>query len=58
MHIDETSKTTKEFEEAVKPLIKYLCENHHPHTSVIVVPSGAELVEGKLSVEITEFIKD
>jgi hypothetical protein len=58
MHLDQTLKTTKEFEDAIKPLIKYLCENHSPDTSVIVMPSGAELVEAKLSVGITEFILD
>jgi UDP-N-acetylglucosamine pyrophosphorylase len=58
MHLNETKKTTKEFEDLVKPIIKYLCENYNEDTSLIIMPSGAELVESKLSVEITEFIKD
>jgi hypothetical protein len=57
MHLDKTREPSKEFEELVKPLVKYLCENHNEHTSIIVMPSGAELLEGKISVEITEFIK-
>jgi hypothetical protein len=48
----------KLFEEAVKPLIKYLNENHNPHVSVIVTPTGAELLSGELSIETNEFLKD
>ncbi len=53
-----TKEKIKEFEEAAKPLVKFLCENCHPHTTVIVEPTGAELVEGVASVRIEEFIKD
>ena len=48
----------KDFEEAAKPLIKYLCENHHPHMTVIVTPTGAKLVEGQMSIKCEEFIRD
>ena len=27
---------TNDFESACRPLMKYLCENHHPHMKVIV----------------------
>lgn len=44
---------------AAKPLIKYLNENHHPHTKAIVTPSSVEVLEGTISnPNITEFIKD
>ncbi len=47
------------FKEAAIPLIKYLCENHHPHVSVIVTPTTAELLEGIKSLGyIDEFIRD
>ena len=46
------------FEDAAKPLVKWLNENCHPHTTVIVEPGGAELVEGTMYVPIKEFIKD
>lgn len=46
------------FEEAVKPLMKYLSENHNPHTSVIVTSTNAELVGGIKSFITEEFIKD
>ncbi len=48
----------KEFEEACKPLVKFLCENCNPHVTVLVEPTGAELVEGSARVKITEFMKD
>lgn len=47
------------FREAALPLIKYLCENYHPHVTAIVSPTGAELLEGKQSTgEILDYIKD
>lgn len=48
----------KQFEEAAKPLVKFLCENFNPHATVIVTPTGAELVQGEMSVKIEEFLKD
>lgn len=48
----------KQFEEACKPLIKFLCENCHPHVSAIVEPTGAELLEGVCSMKTEEFLVD
>lgn len=54
-----TEQSTDTFMEAALPLIKYLCENHHPHVSVIVTPTGAQLLEGlKSTGEILDYIKD
>lgn len=53
-----TDEQHKEFEEASKPLIKFLCENFHPHVTVIVEPSGAEILEGSASIKCEEFILD
>lgn len=47
-----------QMQEAAKPLVKWLCENTHPHVKVIVDPCGAEAVEGLASVKIEEFLKD
>lgn len=47
-----------EMEKAAKSLVKFLCENCHPHVYVIVDPTSAELVEGISMVKIEEFIKD
>jgi hypothetical protein len=46
------------FEQAVKPLMKWLSENTHPHTTAIVTGNLAELVEGVESVKTDEFIVD
>lgn len=52
----ETRKPT--FEESVEPLMKFLAENHHPHTTCIVVCNRAELVEGIETYLNDEFIVD
>jgi len=53
-----TKKQMDELLEASKPLIKWLNNNCHPHCSVIVDCSTAELVEGLAMVKTEEFIKD
>lgn len=44
------------FEDAVKTLMKWLADNHHPHMKVIVDSTCAELVEGQKTY--TEPAKD
>lgn len=51
-------KEIEAFENAVKPLIKYLAENHSPHTTLIVTSNSAELVEGVAVVNTNEFLTD
>lgn len=46
------------FEEAVRPLVKWLCDNCHPHVTVIVTPTDAELVEGVTAVRVYDYVKD
>ena len=46
------------FEEAVRPLIKYLAENHNPHVTVIVTSNGAELLLGETIFNTDDYIKD
>jgi hypothetical protein len=48
----------KAFESAAKPLMKYLAENHNPHTSIILTSSECEILEGIQSIVTEEFIKD
>jgi hypothetical protein len=48
----------KDFESAVRPLIGYMAENHHPHTKAIVESNTAELVEGLQSVVTDEYLVD
>lgn len=33
------------FLELCKPIMKYLCENHHPHTTIVITQTNAELLE-------------
>lgn len=47
------------FEELARPMIKYLCENYHPHVTVIITPTTAELSEGLKSIGyIDDYIRD
>jgi hypothetical protein len=48
----------KKFEELVKPLIKYMAENHHPHTTLIIDSTHAELLEGLVVISTDEFLID
>lgn len=53
-----TEDQRKSFAEAAEPLMKWLCENMHPHAKVIVDPDSAELVTGEMSHINQAFIKD
>ena len=49
------------FQEAVKPLIKFLNDNpqtYHPHVKIIIDNGSAELVEGSVYFPTDEFICD
>ena len=48
-----------EFRKAAEPLIKYLCENYHPHVTAIVTGTSVELFEGLISIpKIFDFLND
>lgn len=48
-----------EFDTLCRPLLKFLCENCHPHVSVIVTPTNAELLEGCCSTGvIMDYVRD
>lgn len=53
-----TKEQIESFREAAKPLVEWLNEHCHPHTSVIVTPVRAELVEGVICAKIEEFLRD
>ena len=48
----------KSFQEAAKPLIKWLNENCNPHTEVMVGTVFAELKDCKYYFRTEEFLKD
>lgn len=52
------SEIDNEFEELTKPLIKWLNENCHPHTTMLITPVNAELLEGVIGYATHEFVKD
>lgn len=52
------SSRKETFESAANPLIKYLAENHHPHTCAIVESDGAILWEGLKSIRNDKHIQD
>lgn len=55
----KTDEQQKSFEEAARPLIKWLCENVHPHHSVIVTPTNAELLECLFSTgQVLDYVCD
>lgn len=55
----EAVPSDKEFQAIVRPLIKWLNDNYHPHVTVIVTPTNAELVEGlKSTGPIMDYVKD
>ncbi len=48
-----------ELKMASVPLIKYMCENHHPHVTAIVTPTSVELLEGQISIpKIYDYVVD
>jgi hypothetical protein len=50
---------TPTFETVTRPVIKWLCENHHPHVTVIITPTNAELLEGlKSTGQILDYVRD
>jgi len=58
MQLIRTYHEPKNFEEAVEPLMKFLSENHHPHTMVEVESNKAVLWEGLQTHLTDKFIID
>ena len=48
-----------EFEVLTRPLMKYLCENHHRHVTIIITPTDTQLMYGQMSTgTINDYILD
>ena len=54
--MDELQK--EQFEEKAKDMMKWLCENGHPHMSIVITPTTAELAEGVIGITSSEFVVD
>lgn len=55
MNISEEQRA--EFERIAKPVIEWMNNNCHPHTTVVITTTTAELSEGIATVYTEEFIK-
>lgn len=53
-----TKEQSAEFEKVTRPLIKFINDNCHPHVTVVVDCTNAELSEGICSIRTDKFIKD
>ena len=53
-----TEKQRKEFKEVVKPLMKFMNDNCHPHVTTVVNNTRAELSEGITVFVTKEYLKD
>lgn len=48
----------REFEKVVEPVIKWMNNNTHPHHTIIITHTDAELLEGEMCHKTIEFLKD
>lgn len=56
--VHETFDKQGGFEQAAEPMIKWLAENVHPHHTVIVTSTGAELLQGEMSHQTEKSLVD
>lgn len=48
----------EEFKKLSNPLIKWLNDNYHPHTKIVIDCNSAEVLEGSMAHATNEFIRD
>lgn len=48
----------KTFEEACRPLMKWMNENCHPHHVVVIDHTNAQLHESQISFNTNEYLRD
>ena len=53
-----TDEQKAEFERLARQLIDWLCANGHPHMTILIDPTHAELVEGCVGFTTTEYVRD
>lgn len=47
-----------EFEKLSRPLIKWLNDNCHPHTSILIDTLSAEVLEGIAAIHTKDYLPD
>jgi hypothetical protein len=45
------------FQLRARDLMQWLCENCHPHTTIVITSTSAELLEGVVAVSTSEYVK-
>lgn len=53
-----TGEKIQEFGHLARPLIAWLNEKHHPHTTIIITPTSAEVMEGIMAFPTNDYLKD
>lgn len=52
-------KEVQEFEGLARPLMKWLNENHHPHSQIVITPIKAKLLYNQMSTgNIWDYVPD
>lgn len=54
----DKEEVQKEFEALTRPLIDFLNREGHPHMSIIVDTTGAEMVEGVRCFKTEDYLRD
>lgn len=53
-----TQEQKERFELRARDLMRWLCENGHPHMTIIITPTSAELLEGSIGIHTDEYLVD
>jgi hypothetical protein len=53
-----SDRKVDKFRRHAEKLIKYLNDEHHPHTTIIITPTSAEILEGVAGFNTSEFVND
>jgi hypothetical protein len=56
MKLDD--KQNKEFNDVVRPVMKWISDNCHPHTHIVIDSINAELSEGVAAIHTEEYLHD
>lgn len=56
--LEKSKKKTEELKKLANPLIKYLNDNYHPHSYILITPTSVEVIESILMSYTEEFIND
>lgn len=52
------NEETKTFEEIVRPVIEWIAKNKHPHMSIVIDGTHAELLEGVEAIYTEDYLQD